>query len=154
MDADPTDWKPQPNVSPPWHLQAIVVLFLAALAGLGLRTIVLDDARFGWGMFSKQLDHRTKYYWVLDDGTRVATPLGRELAYPASKINDRWRHISRYSLGAVRTWVDGYLRYQFEHHRPADAQAIEAEVRYQVNRTGPVRTLALRYPRHTVSTND
>lgn len=126
---------------------------------LGLRTLSLGDARFGWGMFSHNVMYTVHYEWMLAGGDTRAYVPGDELRGRATRLSVRatapWvpRNML-YGEETLRTWVASYLRYLYAHVRPDDAVAVQARIRMAVNpraraaATGASRaTETLRYPR-------
>jgi hypothetical protein len=56
----------------------VVIGFLSLVIGLGARSIVTGDGRYGWGMFKHQVEYDIDYQWVLRDGGTVSYRPGRE----------------------------------------------------------------------------
>ncbi len=124
----------------------VVLLFVGALFGFGVRSLVTADSRFGWGMFSRNLAYMIEYAWVYEDGSRTRHVPGDELQGKATQLaprrgqsvfhhGDRRSRNTRYGLGTVRSWIRSYLAYlyQDEERRPAEAVAIEARLHYAIN---------------------
>jgi hypothetical protein len=114
-------------------------LWLALLAGLGVRGIVADDARYAWGMFPYILRYEVEYRWRMDDGgTRPFQP-GREIrraraVYAPGKEHDRW-----YGLGALRVDLRAYARLVATRARPAPpagARAFEIVLTWRKHEDG------------------
>jgi len=129
-----------------WSLNAVVVAFLGLLVGLGIRSLVLEDARLGWGMFAYQTNYSVSYEWVLADGTtrkQAARDLaGRTLKY----LDDKVAHRTRYGRGAIRCWMRSYLDYLCATYLPADAVGARAVVTYRINKEGDWQELVVRAP--------
>ncbi len=118
---------------PPWYAQTLVILYLVAMMALGCRSLVLKDAQFGWGMFSRQINYTVRYRWVIDDGSPIKYWTGHELRRENRGVNDFERHQTRYGIGAVRRWIRRYLQFVYETHNFDGVVAIQAELRFQVN---------------------
>lgn len=106
---------------------AAVAGFLVLLVSLTARSLILDDAPFGWGMFSRDVE----YSIVYSRGGAPFTPddlRGRALAISGAPMH------TRDGVGAVRRWVRGYLRAH---------PGVEAELRTRVD-GGPERVERLR----------
>jgi len=125
---------------------AVVLGFLALQLGLGLRSLLLEDARLGWGMFCYQTNYTVAYEWVLADGTTLPFPArdlgGRSLKYLA----DDYAHRTRYGRGAIRGWMESYLGYLLARYRPGAAVGARAVVTYRINKLGEWRTLVVQVP--------
>ena len=162
---------PQPAVGPVrWYYHIPIVLLLGGLGALGIRSLVLDDARYGWGTFCKQICYEVDYEWIVeldtfgeDDGktyygTRRVTGDPGQLGEVHEKLADRdanpslaqrspqeakqlasqkWEHNTRYSLGAVKSWMRGYLKWLYarrQYFEPDErVVGVRATVYYQVN---------------------
>jgi hypothetical protein len=125
-------------VRPAAWRQIVVLGFVCALVALGVRTLVHDDARFGWGMFAHNVAYTVHYEWVLRGGGAVAYVPGDELRGRASRLTLRsgtpWvPRIMLYGQGTLRSWVQAYLRHLFDTRRPDDAVAVRARIRTAVN---------------------
>ncbi len=125
----------------------LVLSYLGILIGLGIRSLVLDDARFGWGMFSSQANYRVEYYWIDEEGHRTPHRTGEELRRgEPEQVASRVPHLTRYGIGAVRGWVQSYLRFLYDQKRPEGMRQICAEMEYRINLSGANQTLTLTYP--------
>jgi hypothetical protein len=125
---------------------AIVIAFLAMQLFFGFRSLVLEDARLGWGMFGYQVNYTVSYEWVLRDGTTRKQP-GRDLAGRTLKYLDDTRpHRTRYGRGAIRGWTRSYLEYLYEKYLPEDAVGVRAVVAYRINKLGDKRELVVQVP--------
>ncbi len=124
----------------------VVMLFVVALLGGGIRSLITADSRFGWGMFSRNMAYMIEYSWVHADGSRTKHVPGDELQGKGSELAARggqtvFRHSdprsrnTRYGLGTMRCWIRSYLSYLYrdEARRPAGAVAIEARLHYAIN---------------------
>lgn len=122
----------------------VVLVFLAAVIGLGVRSLATGDTRFGWGMFSHQADWSLSYSWVLEGGELEpfeVPELGDRLWY----LEDDGPRSTRYGIGAVRSWVRGYLEHLYSEQRPDGAVGVQAELRYAID-GGPTHVDVLTYP--------
>lgn len=125
------------RIHPVWH--ALPVVFVGALLVLGARSLVLDDARFGWGMFRQILVVDVDYAWVLEDGTLRPHWPGAELKGPARRLDGRPGHLYGYGRRAMRDWVTGYVRWRARRDPPPGAVALRGVAAWTVNRSGPTR---------------
>ena len=94
----------------PWYRQLVVIGYLSFLIGLGVRSIVKDDARCGWLMFTKQVDCDLNYAWVTADGSLEPVPNPRVacVAAPAARSKERRRRWppSAATHGSAIGWAD------------------------------------------------
>ena len=122
-----------------------VIGFLAMNITLGIRSLTLEDARLGWGMFSYQTNYTVKYAWINEDGSVREQP-ARDLRGRTHKyLGDDKSHRTRYGRGGIRGWMQSYCRHMYETHKPSDAVAFRALVTYRINK-GRVQQLTVRYP--------
>ena len=123
--------------------QLILVGCVSLLVGLPVRSLVLRDARFGWGMFGENTRYLVVYEWVLDDGSRQPHHPGDTLRGLAAKVGPRQPESAfagsearsrrtRYGIGAIRHWIHQYQQHLYPH-RPTGAVALEARLFYAVN---------------------
>jgi hypothetical protein len=120
-------------------LSGVAVALIAMTLILGVRSIVADDARFGWRMFSGRVTYEIDYFWRSSDGTTVRYVPGAELRGAVETYLSGRRSGTSYDTGAMRAWVCGYVSYVYHHLRPADTASFEAHVRYRENRGGTWR---------------
>lgn len=114
-----------------------MVGFLVFLAGMGIRSIVLQDSRFGWGMFMHQVNYNVTYTWVYEDGFLHPHVPGSELRGRTwHKLSPGTWHSTWYATGAMRAWISGYVKYMFHNHAPPGAIALRADVVYRHNKSG------------------
>lgn len=114
-----------------WGKQGLVIAFLTVVIGLGIRSLVTADARFGWGMFAVQVRYEITWYRVQDGGARQRyRPMSELRGLPARYLYRAGR--SWYGPGAVRCWIDGYLHYLADT-QPGEAVAYEADWRFGFN---------------------
>ena len=118
--------------------QAVVVIFLLVTGGLCVRSLIVDDARFGWGMFGSNVAYTVHYEWVLDGGRRVSYRPGDELRATAVRLALRepapWLPRSMfYGTGTLHAWIRSYQQWLLANKRPPGAVAIEARIRTTVN---------------------
>jgi len=111
-----------------------------------VRSLVTNDTRFGWGMFSSQVQYVVSYDWVLADGNVVTYIPGTEL-----KGRTRGRllpgsHTTNYAYGAAASWVKGYARYMYRHNAPLEAIAFQAIMLHRTNKEGGYKETIIRYP--------
>ena len=136
-----------------WWWNIPIILLIGILVPLGIRSIVTDDNRFGWGTFSKQTSFSINYYWVGKNGERIRYIPGKELSGKARKKLKR-RGSTRYSVGALESWVNNYVRYMYVNERKnEDSAYFLAVVRYRINSArlpgsqgGAVNQLLIKYP--------
>ncbi len=120
-------------IRPRWYWNIPIVLLVGILGSLGVRGLVLDDARYSWGTFCKQITYRIEYRWIRrrTDGKLEATPHSNydELRGDAKKHlagNSKYLN-TRYSLGAVESWMAAYVRYMYENRDAYSGQPPEGE---------------------------
>ena len=118
-----------------WWWNIPIILLVGILVSLGIRSIVTDDNRFGWGTFSKQTSFSINYYWVGKDGKRQRYLPGKEINGKVRKKLKR-RGSTRYSVGALESWVNNYVRYMYLNNKVSeDTGSFLAVVRYRINST-------------------
>lgn len=112
----------------------LVLAFLVFLIGLGLRSLILQDARGGWGMFGHFIQYKVKYEWVLMDGETLPFHTAGRLAKKASKyVGDDKRHKTVYNIYHMRSAVRAYVKYLYETVRPGNAVAMRAHLSFAVD---------------------
>lgn len=113
---------------------AVVVLFVASLVALGVRSQLTEDTRFGWAMFSHQTDFIVRYEWVDASGEpRTVDGTADDLPGRQSIISGDAYHSTRYGVGAVRRWVTTYLDHLYHERRPPDAVSVRARIAYRID---------------------
>ena len=146
------------KVKAKWWWNVPIILLLGILIFLGIRSIVTDDNRYGWGTFSKQVVYRVEYYWVYDDGRVQRYIPGEELIGIAS-IRLQRRSNTRYSVGALKSWVNNYLKYLYENKSQNQVKSVKAEILYTINKNRKIKPtekdkkLTIIYPVHKSSVN-
>lgn len=121
----------------------VIVVFLVGAISLGVRSLLTQDSRFGWGMFSHHTSYSLTYSWVMADGSLVEFDADEDLE-ERQTIIDSGSHSTRYGVGAVRAWIRSYLDHKYEH-RPEGVVAVQAQMDYRIN-DGALRTETLRHP--------
>lgn len=123
--------------------QVVVITFLIALIGLGVRGLVADDSRYAWGMYGRDMAYSVKYEWLDADGRAITHIPGRELRssarralYPQRADGQPRTRRTRYPAGTLRAQMRAYLRHLYEHHRPENARALRLTWRYAYDYTG------------------
>ncbi len=127
----------------------VVVAFLSAVLGLSARSLVVRDARFGWGMFGENTRYLVAYRWIMHDGTSIphfpgedrtdgrlpgrAAKVGHQEPESMFETAEAWSRRTRYGIGAVRRWVWSYQRHAFSQLRPQGAVSLEAKLFYAIN---------------------
>lgn len=109
----------------------VVVAWIGALASLGVRGLVREDARYAWGMFNYILHYNVGYGWRMQDGTLKPHRPGKELRRHKQRLTTLKWHKTLYGLGAVRDDVDAYARYAIAHSAPTGAVAFETQLRFK-----------------------
>lgn len=147
----------QQQIQPRWYWNVPIVLLIGTLVSLGVRGRILDDARYSWGTFCKQVTYEVDYRWVMrdPDGSVWTTKhwhdgelLGEALVHlegTPQRLN------TRYSLGAVKSWLSAYTHYMYENREkfipsPPDATTprskvvgFTAEMWYRINESRRLR---------------
>ena len=110
-----------PAIQPRWYWNIPIVLLVGILGSLGVRGVIKDDAQYSWGTFCKQITYQIEYQWVFEtaDGERYIETHWHddELRGDADthlRGNSAYRN-TRYSLGAVKDWVNAYVKYMYEN---------------------------------------
>ncbi|MEM7480684.1 MAG: hypothetical protein AAF481_05890 [Acidobacteriota bacterium] len=131
------------------------MLLLGILVPLGVRSLVTDDSRYGWGTFGRQTIYTLTYLWEFEDGRREIYEPGDELRDDARKLLDSPRQRNtRYGPGAIPIWIRAYGRYMWER-RPAEARAFHAVLRYEFDKSRRLElsdaaaSRSFRYPEET-----
>ena len=131
----------------PLYLQALVVVYILLLFGLGVRSLVEDDTRFGWGMFSYELQYSISYSWIDAYGNEVSYSPGDELRARTKRKLSSGRHRTRYGLGAVRTWANGYASYMFDNKNDGAYSAFKVTLLHRKNGEGEYITETFTHPK-------
>lgn len=122
--------------SPRWYWNLPILLLFGILVPLCTRGLIADDGRYSWGTFSKQIVYLTHYRWILRgrDGDVYYVNHSHE----GELRGDARTHLggaprvrnTRYSLGAVKSWLTGYCRYMYDERDrffAKDAAALTSE---------------------------
>ena len=135
-----------------WWWNLPIVLLILVLVPLGARSLITDDNRYGWGTFSKQVAYRINYYWVMENGEIEIYKPGKELSGKVRKKLKRSGN-TRYSLGALESWMTNYTRFIFNNKRPNQkVKSFRAVVDYKINSKmfrrsdGNIKRLLVEYP--------
>lgn len=116
-----------------WWWNIPIILLIVILIPLGVRSVVTDDNRYGWGTFSKQVAFKVNYYWVKENGEKVRYKPGKELSGKVRKKLKR-SGTTRYSDGALRSWIRNYTRYMYNNKKiDEDFNTFRAELLYRIN---------------------
>src|SRR5688572_7378294 len=108
----------------------VVIAWLVFIGFVGVRGLLVDDARFGWGMFPEVLTAKIEYRWALADGSFAAHHTGKELRGQTKKLKDGKKKRHWYGRGALLGDVEAYAAWAVrEAKRPDGARAFEAVVR-------------------------
>lgn len=138
--------------------QLVVLSFILLLTGLGVRSLVLQDSRFGWGMFTHHTRFEIQYHWILEDGTReryrTKNPPDPKLKLKgrATYLRDGKSRTTRQGIGALRSWLAAYMKDVYASG-PDDVVALETRLVYTINR-GEEKTEILRYPPNAGGASD
>ena len=141
-----------------WWWNIPIILLIGILISLGIRSIVTDDNRYGWGTFSKQVVYKIEYYWVYDDGRVQRYHPGKELKGKAKRELKRFG-ITRYSIGALKSWVNNYLEYLYENERGKNIKTVRAFIFYTINKKKYIsgdknsNKLTIEYPAEKLGSN-
>ena len=141
-----------------WWWNIPIILLIGILVSLGVRSVVTDDNRYGWGTFSKQVVYIVEYYFVYDDGKIEKYLPGKELKGIAGRKLNKFGN-TRYSTGAMESWVNNYLKYLYENEQDRKIKSVRAEILYTINESRRIRPspqsnkITLEYPPQTSGTN-
>ena len=141
-----------------WWWNIPIILLIGILVPLGVRSVVTDDNRYGWGTFSKQIVYEVEYYIVYDDGEIEKYLPGNELKGIARVKLNKFGN-TRYSAGAMKSWVNNYLEYLYENIHDRKIKTVRAEVLYTINQSRRIiptvhnRKITLEYPPDTLGSN-
>jgi len=116
-----------------WWWNIPIFLLIGILVPLGVRSVVTDDNRYGWGTFSKQVAFNINYYWVNENGKKQRYTPGKELSGKVRKKLKK-RGSTRYSDGALKSWVRNYTEFMYlNKKKDKSMSSFRAEVTYRVN---------------------
>jgi len=116
-----------------WWWNIPIILLIGILVPLGVRSVVTDDNRYGWGTFSKQVAFRVNYYWINENGEETRYRPGKELS---GKVRKKLKKggSTRYSEGALKSWINNYARYMYMNNKTRDKiRSFRAKVYYKIN---------------------
>lgn len=123
-----------------------IILFLIINIFLFFRTLIFDDARFGWGMFTSFVSYNITYYGRDADSRIFDISLPKLVGFDAKKRVEAYKNKSGYyGEGAMIAWTKSYLKYIYKYLDLKEDYAVEAEVVYKLNR-GAEQILYLKYP--------
>ena len=132
-----------PEVGIQWKILVFVYLFI--LIAPVIRTRLVLDSRFGWGMFSDQLSYRIEYTLLYQDGRTEPYFPGDELRGRARRFLGNRPTQVRYGIGALRYWLRNYTRYLMENHAPDEVYAVEGILTYSRNLSDEKQVEVIRY---------
>ena len=146
----------EPKICPPLYMKLTVIAVMSVMLFLSGRTLLLDDAQYGWGMFSKQINYTLRYEWVMANGKTIRYKPGKEVRKKNRYIAERMKtKRTRYGTGAVARWVNRYLEFVYENKKQSGAIAIRAILKYQINLDNSTwTTKTYTYPKSQRVTND
>lgn len=133
-----------PRARAAWSV-ALVLIFGLQI-GLGLRSRVQDDDRYGFAMFHEFTRYRIDYQWLLADGTARAFTFPDRLPKRSSAVRGGRHQVEVFGAGTTRLQLRGALRYLWAAHRPDDAVAVEAVFRWRRNDHPDEAVERLRWP--------
>lgn len=116
-----------------WWWNIPIILMIGILVPLGVRSVITDDNRYGWGTFSKQVVYKIKYYWIWENGDKIIHRPGKELS---GRVRNKFKGngITRYSSGALLSWVNNYTRYIYiQRGFEPYTKSFRAEILYKMN---------------------
>ena len=113
---------------------AIILLFLITVAGLGIRGLITGDSRWGWGMFREQVEYEIKYVLVREGGRIEGYLPGSEVRGARAVEWLMHKNDTRYGYAAVRSWLSAYLQELPEFlSNSGDIIEIRAFLDYKIN---------------------
>ena len=108
----------------------IPILFFVLL---GVRSLLLQDFRWGWGMFGHHTAYMLQVHWV---NNGVKTPVGTT-EFANGKVLKRLRTNevlrTNYGIGAVKSWVGYYGAHLHRKMKKAGHDSLEIEIEFQIN---------------------
>lgn len=108
---------------------------------------MLQDSRFGWGMFMHQVNYNVTYTWMYEDGREERHISGSELRGRSwYKLRPGIWNSTWYATGAMRSWISGYAQHMFRNYAPEEAIAFRADVVYRHNKSGQRYIEIILYP--------
>ena len=111
----------------------VIIVWVVGLCALGVRALIAEDARYGFGMFAHKVRYEVEYFWVYDDGREEPYVPGRELKGRTQvRLTPGKSLTSHYATGAMKSWVGGYVEYMYSHHAPPASRAFKAVVVHQI----------------------
>ncbi len=123
-----------------------VVLIVGLQIGLGVRSRVHDDDRYGFAMFHEFTRYKIDYQWRLLDGSRRRFSFPVPLPKRSAAVTGGRHKVEVFGAGTTRLQLRGALRYLWSAHRPDDAVAVEAVYRWRRNNHHDEVVEELRWP--------
>lgn len=133
-------------LSVPWYYHVFVALFVVFFVGVSLVQFARKDTRFGWGMFSHETRYTIEYGWNINGQERIFLPQGELRGRTREMIMANTPLSTRYGLGALRTWVRGYVKYMYTEATPSQGAFFYADIAYEVNRNENIVHERIAYP--------
>lgn len=138
---------PVASATLPWWRHGIVFAFVGGLCVLGVRGLLIDDSRFTWGMFSKQLRCEIVYILVDEAGEETAySPRHLQGVLMQNALAPGAPRMARYGVHPLEVMVRGYLRFLARQDLPEGTTAVRARLVYTVNTETEEHTLTLTEP--------
>ena len=130
-------------------LNAVIILFVLAVVTLGIRSLLVNDSRYGWGMFASQTDYMVSYIIHYKDRTDTYHT-GAELRGLARiKLSPGRRSLTRYGIGTLRSWLGNYTCYIYKNNKTEGVLFAEARVIYTINGKDEIRSERIRCPQNS-----
>jgi hypothetical protein len=133
-----------PRARAAWSV-ALVLIFGLQI-GLGLRSRLHDDDRYGFAMFHEFTRYKIDYQWRLVDGSARKFSFPVALPKRSAVVRGGRHQVEVFGAGTTRLQLRGALRYLWAAHRPDDAVAVEAVYRWRRNDHPEETVEQLRWP--------
>ena len=123
-----------PGARTAWSV-ALVLIFGLQI-GLGLRSRLHVDDRYGFAMFHEFTRYRIDYPWQLADGAIRVFTFPVPLPKRSSAVRGGRHHVEVFGAGTTRIQAQGFVRWLYENKRPEGVVAAQVVYAWERNKDG------------------
>ncbi|USN54186.1 MAG: hypothetical protein H6765_06365 [Candidatus Peribacteria bacterium] len=89
------------------------LLWVLVLLGAAVRSVLQDDARFGWVVYADVVSYDTSYLWLVSEKQfeTYRVPANELMLQAQEVLAPGESHVAVYGFGAVKCMVKDYLKY-------------------------------------------
>lgn len=111
-------------------------LLILAQIGVGIRSRIDDDDRYGFAMFHEFTALSLRYRWVYPDGRTEEIDTDGYLRGRAKAVRGAGRRTEVFGAGTTRIQAQGFVRWLYENKRPEGVVAAQVVYAWERNKDG------------------